>query len=115
MQHKFNCLTKVTSGYPTMAVVVDKVLRSVALSVHVVVDDLPAWTLVSGLVVGSYANSILYILEVVTVIQYYSATKRKQDTRLFQAMVYFTFLVDTVSTISSYVTVYLVCNYYQLH
>ena len=64
----------------------------------------------SGLLVGTYANSILYTLELVAVIQYYQASERNQDSPLFQAMVYFTFVVDTVSTISSYTSVYLACK-----
>jgi len=61
----------------------------------------------SGLLVGTYSNSIPYTLELVAVIQ---ASKRNQDSPLFQAMVYFTFVVDTVSTISSYTSVYLACK-----
>jgi len=57
-----------------------------------------------GLLVGSYANSILYTLELVAVIQYY---KRNQDSRLFHAMVYSTFVVDTVSTMAACACVYL--------
>jgi len=64
----------------------------------------------SGLLVGTYGNSILYTLELVAVIQYYSVSKRSQDSLLFHAMVYFTFAVDTVSTISACACVYLVCN-----
>jgi hypothetical protein len=43
------------------------------------------------------------------VIQYY---KRNywQDSRLFHAMVYSTFVVDTVSTMAACACVYLVCN-----
>jgi len=59
-----------------------------------------------GVLVGSYANSILYTLELVAVIQYY---KRNywQDSRLFHAMVYSTFVVDTVSTMAACACVYL--------
>ena len=64
----------------------------------------------SGLLVGTYGNSILYTLELVAVIQYYSVSKRSQDSLLFQAMVYFTFVVDTVSTIAACTYFYLVCN-----
>jgi len=66
----------------------------------------------SSCTVGTYANSILYTLELVAVIRYYQASKfkRNQDSPLLQAMVYFTFVVDTVSTISSYASVYLVCK-----
>jgi len=64
----------------------------------------------SAPLVGSYANSILYALELLAVIRYYSVSKHKQDSLLFQAMIYFTFVVDTVSTVLIYATVYLVCN-----
>ena len=74
------------------------------------IDDW-AWTLFSGFLVGTYANSILYTLEGIAVIQYYSASKHRRDSLLLQAMVYFTFVVDSVSTISSYASVYLVCNW----
>jgi hypothetical protein len=60
--------------------------------------------------VGTYANLILYTLELVAVIQYYSVSKRSQDSLLFRAMVYFTFVVDTVSTIAACAGLYLVCN-----
>jgi hypothetical protein len=50
---------------------------------------------------------MLYTLELVAVIQYY---KHNQDSRLFNAMVYFTFVVDTVSTMAACACVYLVCN-----
>jgi len=68
--------------------------------------------LVSGPLVGTYANSILYTLEVIAVIRYNSITERNRDSLLLQTVVYFTLVVDTVSTISTYVSVYLVCNYY---
>ena len=61
----------------------------------------------SGLLVGTYGNLIMYTLELVAVIQYY---KRNQDSRLFHAMVYFTFAVDTVSTMAVCACIYLVCN-----
>jgi hypothetical protein len=64
----------------------------------------------SPYLVGTYVNSILYTLEGVAVIQYYRASRRNQDPLLLQVMVYFTFLADTVSTVSTYATVYLVCN-----
>jgi hypothetical protein len=56
-----------------------------------------------GILVGSYANLILYTLELVAVIRYY---KRNQDSRLFHAMIFFTFVVDTASTISTCTCVY---------
>jgi hypothetical protein len=64
----------------------------------------------SALLVGTYANSILYTLELLAVIRYYSVSKSKRDPLLLQAIVYFTFVVDTVSTIFTYICVYLVCN-----
>jgi hypothetical protein len=66
--------------------------------------------LVSALLVGTYGNSILYTLEVLAVIRYYSTSKHNHDSGLFQAMIYFTFLLDTVCTISTYACVYLVCK-----
>jgi len=92
--------------------ILDKLLGFVFLSLHVVRDNLPTWTLVSGPLVGTYANSILYTLEVIAVIQYYLTTKHNQDSLLLQAVVYVMFVVDTVSTISAYASVYLVCNYH---
>jgi hypothetical protein len=56
---------------------------------------------------GTYANSILYTLEGLAVIHYYSSTKRNQDSRWLQAMVYFTFFIDTICTIFTYISVYL--------
>jgi len=50
---------------------------------------------------------ILYTLELVAVIRYYSISKRSQDSLLFHAMVYCTFVVDTVSTIAACVCIYL--------
>jgi len=85
----------------------DKVLGFVFLPVLVVVDHWPARPLISGILVGSYANLILYTLELVAVIRYY---KRNQDSRLFHAMIFFTFVVDTASTISTCTCVYSVCN-----
>ena len=113
----FKCnasLTKVTSSYWATWIMadLDKLLGFVVLSVQVLFDDLPAWMLVSGPLVGTYANSILYTLEVIAVIRYNSITERNRDSLLLQAVVYFTLVVDTVSTISTYVSVYLVCNYY---
>ena len=64
----------------------------------------------SAPLVGSYVNSILYTLEGVAVIQYYKASKHNQDSRPLQAMVYVMFVVDTVSTISVYASVYWVCS-----
>jgi len=60
--------------------------------------------------VGTYANSILYTLELLAVIQFYSASKRNDDSPRFQAVVYFMFVVDTVCTVANYANVYLVCN-----
>jgi hypothetical protein len=57
--------------------------------------------------VGSYANLILYTLEAVAVIKYYSATKNNKDSPLVRTMVYSTFIVDTVSTIATCIAVYL--------
>jgi len=69
---------------------------------------------VSPLLIGAYVNSIMYTLEGIAVIQYYLATKHNQDSLLFQVMVYFTFVVDTVSTCVTCVFVYLVCNQNQI-
>ena len=67
--------------------------------------------IVSTILVGTYGNSILYTLELLAVIQYYSTSKHNnQDPRLLQAMVYFTFVVDTVSTLVNYACVYFVCD-----
>jgi hypothetical protein len=67
--------------------------------------------IISPILVGTYGNSILYTLELLAVIQYYSTSKHNnQDSRLFQAMVYFTFVVDTVSTVVNYACVYFVCD-----
>jgi len=60
--------------------------------------------------VGTYGNSILYTLELVAIVRYYTASKRHQDSLPLQAVVYFTFIVDTISTIATYASVYLVCN-----
>jgi len=49
-------------------------------------------------------------LELLAVIQFYSASKRNNDSPRFQAMVYFAFVVDTVCTVANYADVYLVCN-----
>jgi len=65
---------------------------------------------VSPLLVGAYVNSMMYTLEGIAVIQYYLTTKRNQDSLLFQVVVYFTFVVDTVSTCVTCAFVYLVCN-----
>jgi hypothetical protein len=62
----------------------------------------------SAILVGSYANSILYTLEVLAVIQYHLARKHNRDSLPFQAMVYFTLFVDTASTFSTCALVYLV-------
>ena len=75
-----------------------------------VVDDWQARTFASPLLVGTYANSILYTLELVAVIQYYTASKHNKDSLPLQGMVYFTFVVDAASTTSAYACVYLVCN-----
>ena len=67
--------------------------------------------IVSTGLVGTYGNSILYTLELLAIIQYYSTSKHNyQDSRLLQAMVYFTFVVDTVSTVVDYACVYFVCD-----
>jgi hypothetical protein len=67
--------------------------------------------IVSTILVGTYGNSILYTLELLAVVQYYSTSKHNnQDSRLLQAMVYFTFVVDTVSTLVNYACVYFVCD-----
>ena len=58
---------------------------------------------------GSYINSILYTLEIVTVIRYYSARKDNNDSLQFQAVVYFVVFFDTISTFLGYAAVYLVC------
>ena len=64
----------------------------------------------SPLLIGTYVNSIMYALEGVAVIQYYSASKRTGDSLLFQVVVYFMFVVDTVYTCFTCATVYLVCH-----
>jgi hypothetical protein len=74
-----------------------------------VVDDWRTWPF-SALLVGTYVNSILYTLEILAVVRYYSTSKHNHDSGLFQAMIYFTFLLDTVCTISTYACVYLVCK-----
>jgi hypothetical protein len=67
--------------------------------------------IVSTILVGTYGNSILYTLELLAIVQYYSTSKHNnQDSRLFQALVYFTFVVDTVSTVVNYACVYFVCD-----
>ena len=67
--------------------------------------------IVSTGLVGTYGNSILYTLELLAIVQYYSTSKHNnQDSRLFQALVYFTFVVDTVSTVVNYACVYFVCD-----
>lgn len=78
--------------------------------VFIATYDWPAWTFCSGLLVGTYGNSILYTLELVAIVRYYTASKRHQDSLPLQAVVYFTFIVDTISTIATYASVYLVCN-----
>jgi hypothetical protein len=61
-----------------------------------------------ALLVGSYGNLVLYIIEVYAVIQYRSTSKKhKQDTLLLQVMVYFAFLCDTVCTVDTFAGVYL--------
>jgi len=66
-------------------------------------------TILGALLVGTYGNSILYTLELVGVTRYYllAASKRHKDTLPLQAMVYFIFLMDTVSTLATYASVYL--------
>jgi hypothetical protein len=67
--------------------------------------------LLGPLLVGSYANSVLYTLEIVAVIQYYSASKAHgrpgRDSVLLQAMIYLAFISDAVSTLAAYALFYL--------
>jgi len=63
-----------------------------------------------ALLIGTYGNSILYALELLAVIRYFSASSCTRDSHLVKAMISFVFLSDTVCTISNYACVYLVRN-----
>jgi len=87
----------------------DKILGFEFRSVRIVIDQLTS-TLFSTFLVGSYLNSILYTLEIITVIRYYSARNESNDSLQLRAVVYFVLFFDTISTFLGYAAVYLVCS-----
>ncbi|PBK63183.1 hypothetical protein ARMSODRAFT_545713 [Armillaria solidipes] len=63
--------------------------------------------LLGSLVVGSYVNAMLYILEIIQVIYFFNNYRR--DRPLIKAGIIISLVMDTVCTISQFACVYLYC------
>ncbi|KAK0219772.1 hypothetical protein EDD85DRAFT_988748 [Armillaria nabsnona] len=63
--------------------------------------------LLGSLVVGSYVNAMLYILEIIQVIYFFNNYRR--DRPLIKAGIIISLIMDTVCTISQFACVYLYC------